>query len=166
MRHPVRRIAISAMVLAAALSITVVVMRSRCTGHVCIEDIVDAYRAKTGTEYRGITITYPVDGTLFPPEIVPPTIQWTDDQSQCDTWLVRVEFGGDEEPIHALSHAPQWTPAPAEWETIKQQSRDHGARVVILGVRDVHPVEICSGGHVTICTSNTQTTCIRTNNHN
>jgi len=142
------------MVLAAVLSIPVVVLRSRCTGEVRIQDIVAVYRAKGGTAYRGITITYPIDGTVFPPEIVAPTVRWTDSQSVGARWLVRVEFGSDAEPLGALIDLPQWTPTPGEWETIKRQSRDHAARVVVLGVRDERPAEIRSGGHVTIRTSN------------
>ncbi|UCD51871.1 MAG: PD40 domain-containing protein, partial [Phycisphaerales bacterium] len=147
------RLILIGVVIAVVVSVTVIVLRSRRTGHVRIKDILSVYRTKTDAEYGGITITYPHDGTLFPPEIVPPTVQWSDSSTQCDAWLVRVEFGGGEAPIHVLSRAAQWTPTSAQWEAIKRQSRDYRARIVILGVRDSRSVEIYSGGHVTIGTS-------------
>ena len=57
------------------------VARSQSGGR--IEAIWAAYREDA--PYAGLTIRYPLDGTLFPPEIVPPTFQWQESQAGADT---------------------------------------------------------------------------------
>ena len=58
------------------------------------EDILAAYRDEA--EYSGLTIRYPLNDTLFPPEIVPPTFRWEDSKSESDTWLITIKFQDDE----------------------------------------------------------------------
>jgi len=48
-------------------------------------------RYKDDAEYEKLTINYPQDGTLFPPEIVPPVFRW-DDDSGSDLWLISINF--------------------------------------------------------------------------
>ena len=58
-----------------------------------IEEILAAYQEDV--PYGGLTIRYPLDGTLFPPEIVAPTFRWEDDNGDSDTWLVTIKFQGN-----------------------------------------------------------------------
>ena len=58
-----------------------------------IDDILAGYQEDA--EYGGLTIDYPLDETLFPPEIVPPTFRWEDGNAASDTWLVTIEFPDD-----------------------------------------------------------------------
>ena len=39
-------------------------------------------------DYGALTIDYPLEGTVFPPEIVAPTFRWTDAESGSNAWLV------------------------------------------------------------------------------
>ena len=55
--------------------------------------ILAAYREDA--DYEGLTIRYPLDETLFPPEIVAPTFRWEDSQPDADAWLVTVKFAPD-----------------------------------------------------------------------
>jgi len=146
-----RRTIVSAVVITAALSVAAIVLMGRRGGHVRIDDILAVYQPDT--QYAGLTITYPAHETLFPPEMVPPTVRWTDSKSQGNTWLVRIEFEGAAPPIHALTEAPQWTPTARQWETVKQQSVEHPAQVVVLGVEDSGPDVIASGARIAIQTS-------------
>src|SRR5262245_36684391 len=45
----------------------------------------------------GLRITYPLEGTLFPPESVAPTFVWQDDSGRVDRWdvAVRDDTGGE-----------------------------------------------------------------------
>jgi len=52
------------------------------------EDILAAYQEAPNS--GGLTIEYPLDETLFPPDIAPPTFRWKDDNADCDTWLVTI----------------------------------------------------------------------------
>ncbi|MCK5741842.1 MAG: hypothetical protein KAH48_06480, partial [Chlorobi bacterium] len=40
----------------------------------------------------GINISYPQNGTIFPPEIASPTFHWTDSVSGADTWKIMIGF--------------------------------------------------------------------------
>ena len=55
----------------------------------------------------GITVDYPFDGSVFPPEFIPPMFMWNDDSSGADTWLIDVSMpdGGHISvlaPLHPL----------------------------------------------------------------
>lgn len=116
-----------------------------------VEDVLAVYRDEA--QYRGLMISYPLDGTLFPPEIVPPTFHWKDDVSKSQTWLITLKFQDDKAPLSFLAHTPQWTPEPRHWETIKKRSLQKQAQATILGVNLSKPPRIVSGGRISIKTS-------------
>jgi len=66
-----------------------------------IEDILAVYNDKI--QYGGLAISYPLDGTLFPPDIAPPTFRWNKGNNQSDRWLITIEFGDDSERLNFLS---------------------------------------------------------------
>lgn len=55
------------------------------------QDILAAYRQHPPA--GGIKVIYPQDGTLFPPEIVPPVFRWEDPNARASAWLVQVDLG-------------------------------------------------------------------------
>ncbi|MBC8868118.1 MAG: tetratricopeptide repeat protein [Planctomycetes bacterium] len=116
-----------------------------------IDQVLAAY--EENKEYGGLTIDYPLDQTLFPPEIPAPTFRWQDDGTDSDTWLVTIRFqdGGDRTSF--LTRDTRWTPTDDQWETIKRRSRKKEAAVTVLGVRRKAPQQILSGASVFISTS-------------
>ena len=64
------------------------------------EGILAAYQ--DNGQYGNLTIDYPLDETLFPPEIVPPTFRWTDDNAWSDMWLITIEFPDDQERFNKI----------------------------------------------------------------
>jgi len=114
----------------AVVVVTLIVLRRP---RVHVEDILAAYQDET--QYSGLTILYPLDETLFPPEIVPPTFRWKDDKSGSDTWLVTIKFQDDKPRMNFLTHKPQWSPAAGQWQTIKKRSLEKEAEVTVLGVK-------------------------------
>ena len=70
------------------------------------EDILARYQ--NDAEYSRLTINYPLDETLFPPEIVPPTFRWNDN-SGSDMWLVSISFQDDEGGMNVLTNESRWT---------------------------------------------------------
>src|SRR5689334_10607582 len=40
-----------------------------------------------------VTIDYPADGTLFPPDFAPPTFLWRDADPAATVWRIQVSFG-------------------------------------------------------------------------
>ncbi len=119
-----------------------------------IENILALYR--DDAQYTGLTIRYPLNETLFPPEIVPPTFHWEDANSTSDTWLITIEFQDGESRINFLVREPQWTPKPAQWEVIKKRSLKNHAMVTILGVNRWSRGKILSAGRISIKTSKDQ----------
>jgi tetratricopeptide (TPR) repeat protein len=102
---------------------------------------------------RALRIVYPQDGTVFPPEIVPPTLRWEDADSQASAWLVRVEAGDGRLLVNALARERRWMPTPQEWETIKKGSQESAAQVHVIGVQPGGAVKVVSVAALAIRTS-------------
>ena len=52
--------------------------------------------------YGELTVTYPYNEALFPPEMIPPVFRWEDDTANADAWLISFAFKGDGDPIARL----------------------------------------------------------------
>ncbi len=114
------------------------------------EDILAHYQ--NDAEYSRLTIDYPLDETLFPPEIVPPTFRWND-KADSDTWLISIDFQDDKDNINILREVSDWTPESQQWQVIKNRSLEKDARVIILGVNRKSSAKIVSAGRIKIRTS-------------
>jgi len=106
-----------------------------------------AAEGEPGT-WAEITVDYPLDGTLFPPEMVPPTFQWRDGSRAVRKWLVRITGAGDKSGLHFLVRRPRWTPRPRDWEALKHQSLDRDAQVTILGLGWGRRLKVLSHAHL------------------
>ncbi len=101
---------------------------------------------------KPLTILYPFDGTIFPPEIVPPAFRWSD-RSASDHWRIVFEFPGAQNVKIYQSPVPAWTPDAKDWEFIKQRARGQTARVTISGYCGVKALNILSKGEISISVS-------------
>jgi len=133
-------------------------------------------------ETASITIDYPQDGSIFPPEIIPPTFIWRDADPSATAWRIAITFADGSKPIHATSHgepiqiskidprcvsennkppsltpeqaaAHTWIPDADTWAMIKQHSVEHPATVEITGMTDAAPDTPVSEGRVMLATS-------------
>jgi len=116
-----------------------------------VRDIVMAF-AEAGAPGR-LTIQYPLDETLFPPEIPPPSFRWKDDDPRSDLWLVMIEVDNGARKIYALAEGSPWRPEASVWEAIKQRSLEKPATVTIVGVNRKKRSQALSVGRVAIKTS-------------
>ncbi len=125
-----------------------------------IEDILALYR--DDAQYSSLAIGYPLNDTLFPPEIIPPAFHWEDANSTSDTWLLTIKFqdadtqasaGHDNNRMNFIVHESRWTPKTEDWETIKKRSMEKQALVTILGVNRRSRGKILSAGQISIKTS-------------
>ncbi len=128
----------------------------------------------------GITVDYPLDGSIFPPEITPPTFLWRQSEAAAKTWRIDIFFSDGSQPIHTASQgegmgigeidqrcvtttnklpfltpeqaaAHTWKPDPETWEAIKRNSVKRPATVMFTGLDSAgRPV---GQGHVTLSTS-------------
>jgi tetratricopeptide (TPR) repeat protein len=122
-----------------------------------------------------IAIDYPEEGSVFPPEITPPTFLWRDRAKGVALWRIDVSFAAGAAAIHATSKgermrigqidpdcvadtnqpppqlaAHSWTPDLVTWQAIKRQSVARAAMVTITGFRAGQAVSV---GKVAIRTS-------------
>ena len=124
-----------------------------------------------------IKIDYPLDGSVFPPEITPPTFLWHDANESARHWVIEFSFAGESTtlridspgellqsgevdpgagpdlpltPEQVLTHT--WKPDTATWEKIKHRSVNSPAHIAILGMASGSPGPV-SVGRVTISTS-------------
>jgi Flp pilus assembly protein TadD len=128
-----------------------------------------------------ITIDYPVDGSVFPPEITPPTFLWHDAEPSTVVWGIEIEFakgkpirtqssGGrlkvgpiDPEAVAASNKPPEIAPALAEshtwvpdattWDEIKKRSVQAPATITVTGYSDAARKHAVSKGQFRITTS-------------
>ena len=137
--------------------------------------------SRAGTSQKAITIDYPGEGSIFPPEITPPKFLWRDSAESAAVWRIDVSFADGSAAIHTTSKGermrvgkidpdcisvtnkppkltPQqaaartWSPEPAMWESIKKHSKAGAATVTIRGF-SAGGDNAVSRGHVTIQTS-------------
>jgi tetratricopeptide (TPR) repeat protein len=127
-----------------------------------------------------ITVDYPQEGSIFPPDIVAPTFLWRDAEPSARSWHIDVRFAHRGKAIHLTSPgegmkigaidplcvstsnkppfltpeqaaAHTWKPEADAWALIKKHSVNEPATVEITGLDDAgHTV---SEGRVTLTTS-------------
>jgi hypothetical protein len=81
-----------------------------------------------------LEITYPLDQTLFPPEIVAPTFVWNDETDGVAAWRVLLRFDETDEVLRFSAGEARWRPTEADWAEIKRRTEARDGEVAILGV--------------------------------
>src|ERR1017187_9034201 len=54
-----------------------------------------------------ITIDYPAANSIFPPDLVPPTIEWRDADPRARLWVIEFAFGDGAKPVRVKSGGPR-----------------------------------------------------------
>ncbi len=84
--------------------------------------------------YARVEVAYPLDETLFPPEIPAPTFLWAQTVPPAAGWVVGFTFSDGGDPFAFDAHHTRWTPPEDAWEDIKRRSMNAEARAVVLGL--------------------------------
>lgn len=129
-----------------------------------------------------ITVDYPFNHTLFPPDLAPPTFQWRDADTAASIWGINVSFAEHASEIEIKSNGERmqigpidercakagavpptltpeqaaghsWKPEAATWEAILRHSVKKPATVTITGYADESMAKPLSRGQITIQTS-------------
>ena len=129
-----------------------------------------------------ITIDYPENGSIFPPDMVAPTFLWRDAAAGARFWRIDVSFADGSAALHAVSKGqrprigemdprcvapsnqppkltPQqvaswtWKPDPETWAAAKRHSVSHPATVTVRGFAAGQSQQALSRGSITIQTS-------------
>ncbi len=129
-----------------------------------------------------LTVDYPQQESIVPPEMVAPTLLWHEPTAQADTWVITVAFGDGSAPLRFLSRgapapagwidptcigetneiyqptpyqasARSWTPSPGAWAAIKQRCPGRPVTITILGFSSAGPASARSRGQTTVTVS-------------
>ncbi len=101
-----------------------------------------------------LVISYPSEGTVFPPEIAPPTFRWEFHPRNGNLrWRVSLDFADGGEPLRADSDTAQWCPSHDLWEEIKQRSVEQAVRITVRGCPTQDPETVVAEGSVRFSTS-------------
>jgi hypothetical protein len=129
-----------------------------------------------------ITVDYPANNSLFPPDIASPTFLWRDPNPAVTHWRIEIKFSSKAKPIlleskgepmpigeidleckkaGALDPTPtaeqaqqhSWQPDDFQWNTIKKNSVEKPAVVTFTGFADAASKDPLSRGTVSIVTS-------------
>jgi len=141
-----------------------------------------AARLEANDPPASITVDYPADHTLFPPDIAPPTFLWRDADPAAIVWRIEISYGGHQPAIQLKSNGESmsigeidercaqagavpptltpneaaghsWKPDSATWAAILKHSVKQPATVAITGFRGDRLSEPISRGQVAIQTS-------------
>ncbi|MCG6926155.1 MAG: tetratricopeptide repeat protein [Acidobacteria bacterium] len=146
--------------------------------------LVEAVRAASAAaeDAAAIAVDYPLDESVFPPDMVAPRFLWHDPSAEADRWVIDVAVTGGRGHVFVLSPGPpppageideravgetnevyvptpyqasarSWEPSEAVWEAIKERSVEQPAVVTILGIDSSAPGVILSRGRVRVTTS-------------
>ena len=117
------------------------------------QEAVAAVPAASAGTGGGLKITYPLDGTLFPPEIVAPTFAWKDETQGVDRWHLVVRDDAGNDVLQESVDGPSWRPSEEGWREIKRRSAERDAEVMVTGVNQARGASVLSSARVRIRTS-------------
>ena len=129
-----------------------------------------------------LTVDYPFDGTIYPPDMVSPTMHWHDAAEAADRWVVDVTFEGGSAHLYVLvtggapptgeidaralgeanevyrpteyqASADTWKPSDPVWELIRRNSLGREAKFTLYGFAGENGEEALSRGSFVLSTS-------------
>ena len=104
-------------------------------------------------QQASLAIQYPLDGTVFPPEIAAPTFRWETTAGTPDAYQVTVRFQDGGESIDAGVTTGTWTPSDAEWEEMKKRSVAAATTVTVLASQGNSSRQAVAAAEIAIRTS-------------
>jgi len=138
-----------------------------------------ARAADRATAAATVTVDYPKDGSLFPPDFATPTLEWRDSDPRAKLWVIEFAFGDGGKPVRVKSQgeklqlgpidercakagavAPKlrpeqeaghaYKPDAATWDQVKKHGVKHPVTVRFLGFEDEKAKKPVSNGEVTL----------------
>ena len=129
-----------------------------------------------------ITVDYPAAGSIFPPDLVPPTMEWRDSDPRAKFWVIEFAFGDGARPVRVKSAGPRpqigpidercakagaatptltpneqvghaWKADAATWGEVKKHGVAHPVTVHLLGYEDEDTLKPVSSGQTTLSIS-------------
>ncbi len=83
-----------------------------------------------------LEIAYPLDETLFPPDIAAPKIIWSDETEGVQRWEILLRADPAGELLRFAATQPSWRPSEEEWAEIKRRTEAPQAELAIVGLNE------------------------------
>ncbi len=83
-----------------------------------------------------ISISYPYNNTIFPPEINSPTFLWNDTIINCTEWYVYFSDTSGNIIHSEKSYEEKWKTGPDIWNTIKLKKPDNTFEFTVIGIKN------------------------------
>jgi len=144
--------------------------------------LIRSLLAAAAAELAEVKVDYPLEGSVFPPEIVAPRFLWHDGADESDRWVIDVSLKGGGAHIYVLTRgaplpagevdpeclgdtneiykptayqasATTWMPRDEVWGAIKANSLERPAEVTVVGFNSGSPGRPLSRGSMTMKTS-------------
>ena len=90
----------------------------------------------TSADPTSFKIEYPLDQSLFPPDIIAPTIRWDDPNETAKSWRIEVRLDDLDNVLTFDAGETMWRPDRENWETIKRHSVESPADISIVGLNE------------------------------
>jgi tetratricopeptide (TPR) repeat protein len=101
----------------------------------------------------GITIDYPSDSTIFPPEIPAPRFIWKDDNNKTEQWYIRLSAPNGNKIYSGIVKSSEWRPDSATWVNLKARSEHGQVLFAVAGTGKGTQGRKYSTGKVSFCFS-------------
>src|ERR1035438_4521314 len=75
-----------------------------------------AMDATAASSDLALIVDLPVNGTIYPPDIIPPQFAWRDNNSASTVWRIEIAFGEHGRPIKVWSNGEKMQLAPVDSE--------------------------------------------------
>jgi tetratricopeptide (TPR) repeat protein len=129
-----------------------------------------------------ITVDYPLNQSVFPPDMEPPTFLWRDPSERATTWKIDVAFASGGPALHIASDGPPmktgeidprcvgptnklpeltaeqaaahtWKPDAATWAAVRKYAVESSATVIVTGYAAGDPAQPLSRGQMQLTIS-------------
>lgn len=103
-----------------------------CNNRSDIEDLFKTYK-ETRQTLQELSIVYPREGTIFPPEFPAPEFSWCDSLNRNGRWHIRLQGKDKKEFYRTIVKSAKWRPDSSLWMNIKSVSGTDIIDLVIIG---------------------------------
>ncbi|MEN8121464.1 MAG: tetratricopeptide repeat protein [Bacteroidota bacterium] len=107
----------------------------------------------SNNESTKITILYPQDSTLFPPEITAPSFRWSDDSEVENLWEITVKDPSGAIIVNTKTILKHWQPEKEEWTLMKESAKTESIAISIKGVSSDSNTKNTTGATIRILCS-------------
>lgn len=83
--------------------------------------------------FQSLQIVYPQDGSLFPPNLCAPYVEWDDPRN--DLWQVSVKVGEDGGRLTFVTTSKRWRFPSKVWQRLRRDAVNCDAKVQVKGVK-------------------------------